>query len=330
MSSADDLAAAYSLRYNQLRVRAGRAGVRAWRDLGSYDEADIPALQDAVLPILAGAQRLTVSLADAYVAHAVAQETGHPTSPVGLDPAQYTTAALRGVPVEEVYHRPFVEVWSALKGGTPWAAAVDSGAVRLLGLISSDMALTQRAASVGAMGLQSVPAHLRVTDGDACDYCLLATTKIYRSGELQPLHTNCGCTVRPYYGPVGKAGIVNPGLLSELKRSGAAGDLSLQQGARRARKSSREAWARGQRARSEITRETDRARRLRLDERATRWESRSVAQAKRAGKFDAQLAERRATRKLPAAEQYAREVAVHEHGELGPVLTRAGDHFTSL
>ena len=331
MPPADDLAAAYSLRYNQLRVSAGRAGLKAWRTLGSYNEADIPALNDAVLPVLAGAQRLTVSLADGYVAASVAESTGQPTRPAGLDPERHTTTILRGVPVEEVYRRPFVEVWSGLKEGAPWAAAVRHGGVRLLELIDSDMALTQRAAAVEAMGAhRGITSYQRVLTGASCDLCTLASTQRYQRGDLMPIHAHCDCTVQPYFGPVHEGGIINRGLLAEMKQSGRAGDLSFQQGARRARLASRQAWARARHTRSEMLSETDAARRLRLDERAVRWERRAVTQAKRAGQFDSQLAARRAARKLPATEQYAKEVAVHEHGELGPVLTKAGDHFTSI
>jgi hypothetical protein len=179
-----------------LRALVRRGVVVAWRDLGSYDEADVGRWLARVLPLVDAAQRQGVALTDAYLARALGRR------PLGLDVTLLTGAAVRnGAPPEEVYRRPFVGLWADLKSGKPYDAAVAAGMARAAMTAATDVQLAQRAA-LGAVQSADpqIVGYRREIDGGACAFCSALAGAFSRDGGAGSLHPGCGCSWTPVVG----------------------------------------------------------------------------------------------------------------------------------
>lgn len=82
---------------------------KSWRD------ADADRFVLRAVPIIEGAQRAVAALTADYLARMVADQTGEPYQPRGIDLEKVTGAAVRnGVDPDVVYRRPFHETWTSL------------------------------------------------------------------------------------------------------------------------------------------------------------------------------------------------------------------------
>lgn len=279
--------AALAERYRDELIRVRRtvsARVEgAWRNLGSWDRADVPRFQAAVLPTVAAGQRRTVALTDAYLARATRSR------PVGLPVADLVGAGVRnGTAPATVYERPFVQLWSALKSGSDFMDAMNAAGVRAAQSAATDVSLTMRDSAAEFQNLstefeQRVIGWERVLDPEACAFCAAASTQRYqypnpaRVVDLQekfdvdngwPMHANCNCTLAPIFDDNDRSiKAFNDKVLRNIKDANAGQDAAYWQ-----------------------------ARHFRVD-----------------GQTGDVI--------LP-------EVAVHEHGELGAVLTDAAHQFS--
>lgn len=254
----------YQQRMAVLRERASAGVAQAWDGLGSYDEPDVARFVATAVPLVAASQAQAATLTDAYLA----SETGR--SPLGIDPAAVTGAAVRaGVDPAEVYRRPFVQVWKALKDGTDWADAVAGGRARIANTAHTDVQLAMRGAAHNIMGRDSrIAGYRRVLTGRSCALCATASTQRYHRQQLLPIHGHCDCSVAPIIGDRDPGRVINRRLVRDLKAAGGP-----------------EYWKdRG------VTVENDQV----------------------------------------LVDGSPLKTAVHEHGELGPVLTDASQNFTQL
>lgn len=210
-----EFTAAYQRLLAHLRALAANRVGRAWDALDRYDEADVAAFTSAAVPQVLAAQRGAVAATDGFLATVMRR------APIGLVAADLVGAAVRnGTLPEKVYERPFVNVWRALKDGADIRTAIASGRARAVSAAAMDVALSTRAAArdIGEQD-ERITGWERVPDDDACDFCLLASTQRYSTGDLMPLHNFCGCTVDPLVGRRGGQ-VVNRDLLGELKEKG--------------------------------------------------------------------------------------------------------------
>lgn len=164
----------------------------AWNGLPHYDQEQVDQFLTAALPITAAANHQAVLLTEAFLAKALARP------PVGVDAAQIIAGIRNGTTPAEVYHRSFVTVWAALGRGTPWAQAVKMGLDRATSAAATDVQLsfTHTLLAVGNADDQ-ILGFERVPDDGACDFCIAASGQLYHSGDLMPLHNDCGCGVEP-------------------------------------------------------------------------------------------------------------------------------------
>ena len=255
----------YQQRMAQLRDATAAVVGQAWDDLGSYDESDVDRFLTRATPVVDASQAHAVALTDAYFA----AETGR--SPIGLPLDSLTGAAVRnGTPPADVYRRPFVQVWKALKDGTDWADAVSAARARVAGVASTDVQLSMRAAAANVMQQdQRIVGYRRVLTGKSCAFCATASTQRYHRDQLLPIHGSCDCGIAPIFGDRDPGRVVNRKLLKDLKASGGP-----------------QYW---------------------------KDQGISVDESGQVLKADAPL-----------------KTAVHEHGELGPVLGDADHEFTSI
>ena len=120
-------------------------------------------------------------------------------APIGLDAGELTGAAVRGgVTPEEVYRRPFVNVWTALGKNEPWDAAVNAGEARATASAEMDVQLAHRA-SYGALQRAEprIKGYRRRANGGACSFCVLVNGAFVKRADAMPLHNRCGCGLDP-------------------------------------------------------------------------------------------------------------------------------------
>ena len=250
-----------------VRKRVSARVERNWRQLGSWSEADVDRFLGATLPVVDAGQRRTVSLTDAYLARVARRRA------VGLVADDLVGSAVRnGTDPADVYRRPFVQLWSALKAGTQFSDAMNAAGARAAQSAATDVSLTMRA-SADAFDAQAEESKIigweRVLDPDACAFCVTASTQRYKSANLEPLHANCQCGIAPVFAENDRAiKDFNRQVLRNMKDANAGKD-------------------------------------------APYWKARHF-------RVDGQT-----------GEVILPDVAVHTHGELGPVLADAAHAFTS-
>lgn len=312
MSDIERLVQAHIAGEERLRRAAGNAVARAWQELPHHDRPNVSEFLARVLPIVSGAQAQSVAITNGYLAMAMDR------APLDLPEDQLTGAAVRnGAAPATVYERPFIELWAALKQGTDWVIAAEAAQARAVSAASTDVQLSMRATADAVGELDTgIYGYERVTDGNACLLCQIASTQRYHRANLMPIHNHCGCSVAPLTEPVGDSGIIRT--KQDLYKSDAVyhgiNEITSQRSAARFR-----ARAEGNRAQAESWRqqaaaESDPDRRERLALRAEHYDARAADQEAAA----AQAGEERKIR-----------LGAREHGELGPVLVNADDNFTA-
>jgi hypothetical protein len=176
----------------RIREVTVRAVDRAWVGLPAYNRENVPEFLVRALPAVRAGVRASVNLTAAYLARAREEQ------PAGIDVERVIAGLRNGVPLEEVYSRPFVDVWSALADGALWADAVELGRDRAVTLAATDPQLAMRDT---ARSLDTGYGYQRVADGDACSFCQMVDGAYVKSGDAMPLHPMCGCSLEPLFEP---------------------------------------------------------------------------------------------------------------------------------
>ena len=202
------------------RALSGRlisALVRLFDGLGSWHRPDAVRFARQAVPMVEGAQTSLATLTSNFVASqaSVALRTTVAPPPI----PRTARARLRLVEPTEVYQRPFVEAYTALADGKRLDEALGRARVRLREVAEGDMQQTyaesSRAAMQGLREEQRPTGYQRVLIGEVnCALCVVASTQLYDVRDLQPLHPNCDCQSRPYYGP--REHVLDPELLEKV------------------------------------------------------------------------------------------------------------------
>lgn len=173
--------------------------LKAWEGMPSYHEADFERFVEKVVPRIEAGQKRTAELTDAYIARVVAAEFAGGVTRGSV--AVVTTEALRGVPSDEVYHRPFSAVYSGLAAGKPLEVAAKAGKNRLMQLVTTNLQLSKTHGSRQAMQRSGAVMFQRVLTGrENCTLCTIASTQRYWVKDLLPIHPGCDCNVAPLFG----------------------------------------------------------------------------------------------------------------------------------
>lgn len=187
-TAATYLAASTALRSRLLGFVAAQYGA-----YGDYRDAAAAAFVAAVVPAALAAQQAMASLTSAYLSHVIAAQAGgtYRPPPVPLD--EVTGDALRGVPMDEVYRRPFTSVWIDLSKGKGIEDAARAGAQRAEVIAATDLELARTRMAQRVISADSrVTGYRRVLNGaHSCALCVLASTVRYHKEELMPLHPRC-------------------------------------------------------------------------------------------------------------------------------------------
>lgn len=192
---------------------------RMFNGLGSWHRGDAQRFVAAAVPMVEGAQTALATLTSNYVASVASEALRRPVAPPPIP--QVARARLRLVDPAEVYQRPFVEAYTALKDGQQLDQALNGARLRLGEVAEGDMQLayahSSRAAMDGLPEGQRPTGWRRVLVGpENCAMCVLASTQRYHRKDLNPIHPRCDCTVEPIYGPLGLDRVIEPQLLEQV------------------------------------------------------------------------------------------------------------------
>lgn len=177
----------------RLRQIVATAVQHIWTGLPGYDEANVDQWLTQAVPVVEAAQHQSVSLTEAFLGYELGRAV------VGIPPAGLVGAAVRaGALPEEVYRRPFVTVWSALKAGREFEDAVHSGLVRATSTAQMDVQLSQRATLQAVQeSTPGVYGYQRVADPGACEFCMAVNGAYVKRADAMALHNRCGCSLVP-------------------------------------------------------------------------------------------------------------------------------------
>lgn len=202
--------AAYQHATTQLRDKVAGFVAATWAALGAWRDEQMLEFVPQVLPVIQGGQAQMSALTTAFLAEQRRAALGGAFTPVAVRPGDVTGAAARnGVPLEEVYSRPFHTVWRDLSNGTSLDKAVEHGLQQAQTSAVTDLQRTKTLASQQVLkDAKNVVGYRRLLEGPRnCGLCIVASTQRYRQGELLPIHPGCDCGVDTIYGDE------DPGLL---------------------------------------------------------------------------------------------------------------------
>ncbi|EFE74567.1 hypothetical protein K7395_24760 [Streptomyces filamentosus] len=210
------LQAALAERYDSLsaslRDRLIGFVLDAFDSLGSYRDADAALFIERVLPIVLGVQQQLGQITDAYLSAVIADMMGGAAAPAGVAVAE----ELRGVPPEDVYRRPFVQVWTALSRGHDVVDAIGQGRTRLLSITETDLQLARTHAARDSMERGGARYfRRRLSSGKNCALCTIASTQRYRVENLMPIHPGCHCKPEPLPGNRDPGHVIDEQLLKD-------------------------------------------------------------------------------------------------------------------
>lgn len=174
-----------------------------WESLGSWHKSDVARFLRDALPLVRATQRTLGDVTAMRVADRAADVLDAPVEVPAL-PDDAVTGLREGVTESDVYERPFREVWFALQSGDDIEAAVEKGAIRLQGVAEMDLQQTHSVATAEAQ--KALPSSQRprwwertLEGQENCLLCVVASTRPYFIGELNPLHPGCDCGVREHW-----------------------------------------------------------------------------------------------------------------------------------
>lgn len=170
---------------------------RSFAGLGSWRDADVRRFQRQALPVILAGERQIASLTASYLEQ-LYKDVDSRARRVSLDLDDVTGEALRGVAPEDVYERPFKDLWTALSDGESLDSAVERGSNRLTIIAKTDLQLarTHTVRDV-ADDMPKFEYTVRELQGEYdCALCMIASTQRYRKKDLAPIHPGCDCLVK--------------------------------------------------------------------------------------------------------------------------------------
>ena len=199
-------ATTYARRAATLRRLLGDQAVQAYDELDDYEQADLDAFLDKVVPLSLAAQRAMASTLAGYLYTASGEYPGEP-----LDLDEVTGDAIRpdnGLRAQ--WQIPWWAMLGALGAGVAWAVVVAGTRNLVRTQAVTDLSLVQSATVAKlAPQLPTVLGYRRVLSGPGCDFCTAAAAQLYRSADLMDLHPGCNCAVAAVFADADPAAALN-------------------------------------------------------------------------------------------------------------------------
>lgn len=170
---------------------------------GDFNDEAMERWVRRVTPLALGSQRAAGATTDAFLAMLIAEMTGERARPLGLDRKMFTDAALRDLPTRDVYRRPILRARYSISKGMTAEQARQAGLDRARTLIETDVRLAQRKVSSEVFSrVPGITGYRRTLTNASCPRCRVASEKVYRTGDLMPIHSKCDCGVVPILGNI--------------------------------------------------------------------------------------------------------------------------------
>lgn len=188
---------------------------KIWEANPELRDEDAARLILRLTPLVQAGQLQMAAITSAYLARQAVLLRGVPYAPIPVDRAEILD--LRGVPVEDVYRRPIVTVYTALSEGKSYADARAAGLNRLLKTAGMDLQrakMHQGFASLNGSGAEYYRRTL--TGGENCGLCVKAATQRYRVKTLAALHGGCDCGIEELPATEDPSQIIDPALLEAV------------------------------------------------------------------------------------------------------------------
>lgn len=218
--AANDVAFNFTRLFGALRAALVQQLLVTWTSLGSYRDSDLDDWLNLSLPIIQAGHETAATATATYLD--IQMQLLGVDSTSEIDFSVVTGEAIRnGVPSDEVYSRPFKEVWDALSRGQSLEDAIENGANRLRQLIETDVQLVHTHTSRDILSREPrIQGFRRVPTGPfTCALCLIASTQRYKSFDLMPIHPGCDCRVAPVTSFEGIPQVIDKDLLEEVHKA---------------------------------------------------------------------------------------------------------------
>jgi hypothetical protein len=191
----------YAAASEALQTNAASALATTWGLFdGWYSAGAVAELAAEAAGLSLAGQDAMAGLAGQYIDQLLAA-LGH-TAPETATPLDLPPVR-NGADLVRVYRRPAEVFRQAVATGSDPGSAAAAAADRAGNLIRSDLVLTERAAQQAQMTRAGVQTYRRVirpelSESGTCGLCIAASDRIYRTGELMPIHPpNCKCKTMP-------------------------------------------------------------------------------------------------------------------------------------
>lgn len=187
-----------------------------WNGLPDYRDADVDSFVRVAVPKIQAGQIHTARLTAAYM--------GGPVLSRDL------IVASRKVSQRDEYRRPANSLYTALSRGSSFSDAIAAGKTRLESLVVTDMQLALVTQAQHSLTANRITHYRRVLTGsENCSLCLIASTNVYSTSDLMPIHGSCDCTVEAIFDPalyvppsIDPADVLLSGLREKDLRDGAS------------------------------------------------------------------------------------------------------------
>lgn len=200
-----ELTRRYQRQVNTVGANSATMLSRAWDNLGSWDEANVPAFAEAAMPIVRAAQQRAAALTTGYLGLLLGKKM--PT----VDASRFAAS------VDP--RSPFLGYWASLSRGDGWEQAITLGRTRAetLGLDGVTTAARGTSSEIDDQE-DRITGWERVPAGVCCDWCAEVSTQQYHSADSADFgHDRCNCGVVPIIGKVAPGRVINRPLLDNLK-----------------------------------------------------------------------------------------------------------------
>lgn len=118
---------------------------------------------------------------------------------LGVQPppvSQSITQRENGIPKDELYQRPYRVVEQEIRGGATIDEAVAVGSRRLGTLTGVDLEMAKIRQAQQVLRVAKRKTYRRMTTSEKpCDLCQIASTQVYYTDDLLPIHDGCYCEV---------------------------------------------------------------------------------------------------------------------------------------
>lgn len=218
LDSSDQIAISFSQIFSVLRAQSVQQMLGIWNSFDDYRDRSANLFLEQAIP-LAQASRETAASTQAAMIGAQLIALGEPSDwQVPIAEIASDKTLRNGTPIEQVYLRPFTELWRLLGEGKDITSAIEQGSQRVRQLLETDIQLARTHTSQNffsneprVLGFRRVP-----TGVYTCALCLVASTQRYRSFDLLPIHPGCDCSVAPIIGRGKSEHVVDRDFLDQI------------------------------------------------------------------------------------------------------------------